>query len=96
MKKPTLIDVLSPVIEGCNDSIRQKAKIRKQKRSTVCKKTVLFNARMAISELVAQYKKEAESWPENLPNYYLEKSEELTALYQNILDWEVELHQKAK
>ena len=60
------------------------------------KQAILHNARMAVSELVAQYRKEAETWPENLPNYYLEKSEELTALYQSLLNWEVEICRKGE
>lgn len=54
----------------------------------------LSAARLAISELVAMYKKDAESWPENLPNYYLQKSEELTALHQHLTGWQVELMKK--
>lgn len=54
----------------------------------------LSSARMAISELVAQYKKEAETWPANLPNYYLEKSEELSALYEHLTKWQVEMLSK--
>ena len=55
------------------------------------KQQALSAARMAISELVAQYKRDAENWPENLPNYYLEKTEELSALYQNLTEWEVDI-----
>ena len=51
----------------------------------------LSAACLAISELVAMYKKDAENWPENLPNYYLQKSEELTTLYLHLTDWQVEL-----
>lgn len=73
-----------------------KRKAGKPIRSSSEKLETLLKARLAISELVALYRKEAEHWPGNLPNYYLAQSEELNRLYNSLLDWEVDISRQSR
>ena len=60
------------------------------------KQQALTEAQLAISYLIAQHKKDGEYWPENVPNYYLEQAEKLTALYQYLNEWQAEIGKRSK
>ena len=89
--KPSIIGILSPLIEDDKNPVIKKRKVKKLERSKDDVLATLLKTRMAVSELTAQYRREVDNWPENLPNYYLERAEELTALYRTLLDWEVDI-----